>query len=520
MLAKRPESPSQYVPVEEDKLKPSSSIFVPHILLSLLAGLCLLPFYLSESPDGIQRPSTFLFLSFVVLAYSAAQAWLVYKIEGDLFWLNPVIHTALIGNVMSFAIGNITLFLPETLQDSVGFQGLSYWTNYYAVLAIVASIGLWSGYWSPFSRTLGWTIRNSQFLKRYLRSEFAVRVPVVILLVIVSMLCRLTMISHGIYGYSSDLESLSRTAIFKQYLSIGGDLGVVALLAVSLQHFSQPVGRSNTPWLVWLILVYEIVCGLLTGFKSQVVVPLLVLVIAHYATRGRFPRWSLPAGLLLLGLAYAVIEPFRAVRNADPNFENTSLFYIAEAMSAPDQSFRNEDAEESWATAALVHFTSTRLEASMASLGLEYASEHDELPSNSPEFLRDIFLSPAFAVAPRILWPSKPESFHGAWYHTEVIGLAGNTSIGMSPITYLYFAGKGLAVFLGFFAFGIVQRGSLGLWGFGAGGVFVFLGLLSSLRMPDSIYYVFIISIIRYAPLLIFIQYFLFEPQKRSRFQD
>ena len=131
----------------------------------------------------------------------------------------------------------------------------------------------------------------------------------------------------------------------------------------------------------------------------------------------------------------------------------------------------------------------------IASLGVEY-EDSGKRSENAPEFLKDIFLSPLYAIIPRALWEGKETSRHGQWYNQEVIGISDSgTSVGMSPITYLYFAGNWLAVFLGFFFVGIVHR-ILALSLLEHGGV-VYLMMLPTMIAIDSAYYSFIVDGLR-----------------------
>src|SRR5205823_596759 len=144
----------------------------------------------------------------------------------------------------------------------------------------------------------------------------------------------------------------------------------------------------------------------------------------------------------------------------------------------------------------------------VASLGIEYAA-NNELPEDGPQFLNDIILAPAHAVVPRLLWESKPLQNIGGWYTNEVMGLDFSSSTGMSPFTYLNFAGGPLAVILGFLAVGILQRGLFdGLRTFGGGGLIVLFGLLGTLGNVDSAFNTFFVGIIRFLPLLVVAQYF------------
>ena len=207
-------------------------------------------------------------------------------------------------------------------------------------------------------------------------------------------------------------------------------------------------------------------------------------------------------------MAYTVIEPFRAARNDDLGFQGTSLSSISTVLptftsiAADDKS----DQAATWLSfLARVNLTY------IASLGIEYAATRD-LPEDSPAFLDDIFLAPAHALVPRILWESKPLNNSALWYTNEVLGVRSLSATSMSPVTYLNFAGGPLAVILGFLMVGILQRGFFdGLLHFGGGGLIVLLGLMSTLAITENAFNIILVAIIRLLPALVVAQYLLLK---------
>jgi len=82
----------------------------------------------------------------------------------------------------------------------------------------------------------------------------------------------------------------------------------------------------------------------------------------------------------------------------------------------------------------------------------------------------------------------------------------------MSPFTYLYFAGGFVAVFMGFFVVGVVQRVWLERFLLaGSGGVVIYMGMLGGLVNIDSSFNTFFIGLVRLFPLLLLAQYGLFK---------
>jgi hypothetical protein len=225
----------------------------------------------------------------------------------------------------------------------------------------------------------------------------------------------------------------------------------------------------------------------------------------------------LPAVLVGIVAAYAVIEPFRKARYNDASFDGRDLSSIAGTMATAHTEKTDDAGEPGTALSVLARINMTYV----ASKGIEYSAT-TVLNAESPNFLGDIVLAPVHAVIPRFLWEGKPFQNIGLWYTTEVMGYGLEdgilSSTAMGPVTYLHFAGGPLAVVIGFFVIGVVQRMLYdGLRIFGGGGLIVFFGLLRLLAMIDSAVNTMFTTIIRLLPLLILAQYFL---MRGSRFQS
>ena len=106
-----------------------------------------------------------------------------------------------------------------------------------------------------------------------------------------------------------------------------------------------------------------------------------------------------PAVIVGVMAAYAVIQPFRVVRNEDAGFVGTNLGSIVAAMTSAVR-IGATDVGESASTG--LQFLARSNLTYIGSLGIEYAADN-ELPPGSPEFLGNIILAPAHAVIPRLL---------------------------------------------------------------------------------------------------------------------
>ena len=468
-----------------------------------LAGLELL------SPRGL-----FTLLTLLLLGYIANQILRARRMSPGHWLINPAVLCSIVIFAIGLGLGNLLYIYPPATLESLGLAPqITVWMCKLMALGIVAAVGMWLGYWSTAAERLARSISTWRWLQRVLRRDFDVRTEALVVLFVASLVSRLTLVNLGVYGYSANYERLMETVAIRQYLSLVSGLGLLALIVAAFRYYSPQAPASARWWLVGL-LAYEVGFGFLSGFKSQVAMPLVVVGMCQYLRIGRVPwRWVALFPLAVIA-AYTVIEPFRGARQEYSALQSNSVANIAGTMleAVSEQSTASApDVQRGTELLVLARMSTTYI----ASLGIEFA-DSKPLPEGSPGFLSDIFLSPLYALIPRAIWPTKESSRHGVWYWNEVMGIDdwdAKTSVGMSPFTYLYFAGGGLAVALGFFFMGMLQRAWMHafLRPDVAGALLVFLLGLRSLVMIDSVYYSTFIDLLRFTPGALLLQYLIFR---------
>ena len=480
--------------------------------IALIVGLVGWAVTLLADLEALTPKSALVGCTVLLLAYLVVETHRLHRISPERWLLNPIVLCSAVTFALGFGITNVLYFFPEEALSSIGQSAdVTPWMNKLMFLVLIGALAMWLGYWSSLASRLAAWLSSNQWLDRILLREFNPRAGVLPVLVLVSLASRLIQIRMGVFGYSADYERLMETASIRQYLSVADGLGSLALSISSLWYYGpNPPSRAKA-WLVGLI-AYEICFGFLSGFKSQVAMPVVIVGSCKYLKLGQVPwRWIalLPVAIVA---AYAVIEPFRTARYEETGFRGTSLTSIAQTVvsAAMSEQAAAVDAEQA-GTALQILSRSTMTY--VASLGIEFADTRP-LPEGSPAFMKDIFLAPLYAVVPRVLWTSKEGLRHGLWYFREVMGVSqGDTSIGMSAFTYLYFAGGGLAVALGFAAVGIIQRAwaQRFLLPGTAGATLVYLIGIRSLAMPDSVFYSLIVDLFRIVPAAVVLQYLIFR---------
>jgi hypothetical protein len=83
-------------------------------------------------------------------------------------------------------------------------------------------------------------------------------------------------------------------------------------------------------------------------------------------------------------------------------------------------------------------------------------------------------------------------------------------SVGMSPFTYLYLAGGGVAVAIGFFCVGIIHRllYTVFLRNSAQGALIVYIVSLQPVVLINSIFFTLIVNLMRLVPIALFVQYY------------
>lgn len=488
---------------------------VLHATLRVLALCLALLIYAALAMDLITNSQGLVAYTLLLLGYLYLEAKNLRAREPHLFWINPVVLASIFTFVMAFGVTNVIYFMPEAVVALVGLEPIATpWMNQLMLLVVLGAIFMWVGYSSGMGRGMGQMLQRSRVMRKWMSSSVRVNKLAIYACLAISLIARLLAIKLGVYGYSSTYDELIAAASYTQYFYMADSLGKLALVGVALQCFALPRTSLVDRHFLWLVLGYEVVFGFLSGMKSAVVMPFIIVGIVYYSQRNRFPRWLIPAVVVGLMAAYAVIEPFRAVaRNEGSGFVGTSLGSIVSTMTSASSVNADDEGERaSTALSILARFNLTYI----ASLGIEYAANRSELPAGSPEFLSNIILAPAHALIPRFLWDSKPLETIGLWYTNQVMGLDIYSSTAMSPFTYLNFAGGPLAVILGFLMVGVLQRGLFdGLRHFGGGGLIVLFGLLGTLVNIDNSFNNFFVSLIRFLPILVVAQYVLLRRSRR-----
>ena len=491
------------------------------LIVSGACGSLGLGAWLALSIGILSEGGALLALTAILLAYLCAQVMYLRKAQPLRWLINPVVVCSGMVFFMGYGLSNFLYFLPEeTLEYHDIASGVTPAMVKLMVMVLLGAVGMWTGYWSNWASALV-TVRQQSRFAHFLQKSNQIRIEVIVLLLFASAVSRLVSISLGVYGYSSNYDRLIELGAFTQYLALLGSLGKLVLVVSALDFYSKNEKWSSSK-IFYVALGLEVAFGVLSGFKGAIVMPFAIVGFCQYVATGKVSKKWIIVLVFGIFLAYQIVEPFRDSRNSSSNFRGTSAIEIMDVMinASGGSSQKTMGTEDNSVLDTVIEIFARSSMTQIGSLGIDFSDASPDLPSGSPQFLENIFLAPLHAVVPRLIWSSKPESTLGLWYTQEVIGNIGMLSAtAMGVVTYLYFAGGAIAIFLGLFFVGILQRVMFFLLRptSNLGGALVFIGMLQTIAVLGDSFNDIIIDLFRVLPMLIILQRIVYKKNTKSQ---
>ncbi|RTL01177.1 MAG: hypothetical protein EKK57_05290 [Proteobacteria bacterium] len=382
-------------------------------------------------------------------------------------------------------------------------------------LVLLALCAMWFGYSSNCYSILFCLPVFSKLKNNNDNCIFYPRKNVLMILLLISLISKLIQIRLGIFGYLSTInpDNASRYYEYTQLIYYSSQFGAIALLMVSLMYFSEDKSRyANISLWFYFILSEEVFLGFISGFKSAMFVPFLLVIICQYIKTNNIQRKWLLYTLFSVMVAFSIIPSYRDALQKSQQNGDSALDTTTSVLSSQDNGDNLQDVP-------IIIAVLSRLNLSyLGSQGIKYYDENSYY-AGDPNFLNKILLSPVSAWVPRFLWNSKSISNDGVWYTKYVLrNFNSLSSTAMSLIVNLYMAAGFIAVIVGYFFLGVMQRFILILTNphNSLSGAFVYIAMLSTMSinaemLMDSV----MINFFRLFPLLIVLQKILFKSELR-----
>lgn len=464
----------------------NTSLLWTHLTASLLAAYLLL-----ETLLLLRNGDTFGLLSPALLSI-VFHFWVSY--------LFGITVAAVYPDVMT----RFAYWLPDidsALSDTLLMSGL-------AAFCMLRGYGLGR----PLAQRLRRVIQRQPMIRRDLRTN-------VKLLFIIQVFC-IALVSYaieiGLYGLLSSSESIERYVNVIEFLNIALAAGTLSYFLILVRYYNRRAHgyfSSIESLTVTGLIAIQVIIGLLTAYKTQVVFPFVIAGFAYFLATRQFPMRFAMMTIAALVAAYAVVEPFRAGLGAQGQFPSS----FTEAVTALESSLdMNRQAQYVRQGSRVAEIAERSDLSGMSALAIGYA-DSGQLQTSIRNELRDsILLAPFLAYIPRVIWPEKPGySGIGTWFNQNVRGEWSDdrTSVAMGPIGYLYMTSGIVAVILGFFGFGLMQALLFqGVARAGAGGLIIYMSVAGALVTIPSAFGPGVTGILRMLPIAFVAQWVLLRP--------
>ena len=465
------------------------------------------------------------FLTIILLVFLFLEIRRVRKLQPARWLFNPTVMSSMLAFGLYWGVTNVLFWFPANKIKLVELSPIiTLVENKQMLLVILGAVGIWLGYWSPITEKILVGRFSRKLQRKYFNADSATKFWVIPFLYLITNLSRLIAVWLGVFGYAADYDRNLEAAAYTQYLSLGDNIGLLTLTIVSLQYYSK-LKTGLTKFYFFFVLSLEIFWGVLSGFKSAVMFPFLCILVIQYLRLGYIKkRWLIIIPIIIV-MSYSLIEPFRQEKMSNPAFNGTSVSGLISAVingqlhRHEEKKMQNKDdpierQKEIDAPLALKVMSRVNL-TYFGSFGIEFADTVAVFPPGSPDLAENALQAPIGALIPRFIWSGKVIQNLGIWYTQVVMGhpeVVSSTAMGV--ITNLYFVGGWLAVFIGMYLMGILQRLLFFMvkpW-VSAAGALTYIGLMTKFVLIAEIESQTVIAyVFRILPLLIIIQGFIYK---------
>ncbi len=278
----------------------------------------------------------------------------------------------------------------------------------------------------------------------------------------------------GLSSYLSD-DGLRTSALpMIQWLGSAASLLLGSLIISTIEYLGKGSTKTGIRVVFWLSLTLSLGFGIISGMKSEILAPLVCVVLAVGIARGRFPRSAVALPLLLV-LIYPFVTAYRNNLNSGYRSQSSTADGLADVLkkSFADVVSTNTSAGDGPLS---VGFQSTTDRLSLLN------SVRGAIGLPSPSLVNGderLWMAPFYPFVPRAIWKSKPVLNKGQRF-SVALGLSRETSTAITPIADLYMIGGTFAVALGMLIYGVVLQLCMN-WigkGFSEKGLFFYLTVL------------------------------------------
>lgn len=425
--------------------------------------------------------------------------------------LNPVVLASVFTFLLSFGITNFVYFIPNNysynfIYNILGPEPFKF-LNKAMDYIILASFFMWFGYRTKMGDKLFNFLTNNVIIqKSFFQRSDSLKVNVVWFLLIISIISRIVQINLGLYGYAGDPESREEYGGIWNILYLIGSVGSLILVIASFNYYK----KNNKKTLFIFSFLVELSFGLLSGMKSEIMLPFFIIAFTYYLANGRIKKSTIVFAVFAIIIAYIIVEPFRILRMNDKRFTSDPYYIFSTIIDSYEMNKRAKLVEQQSIDAILFQFFS-RLEYTLTTARAIQYKDQVGLDTRAQDFKERLLTIPLQAFIPRAIWSDKPVEDSGKWYSINVWGSVETSSVAYSPIGFAYFTGGIIPLIIIFISIGVLQKTLFNFLKLGSGGIIIYFGLLLSVVLIDSKVNTIFVGWLRNIPILLILQAILYK---------
>lgn len=264
----------------------------------------------------------------------------------------------------------------------------------------------------------------------------------------------------GLLAYMADAAVRESSLGALQWLGTCANLLKGALVVTAIEVFGERPTEPLIKTVFWLSVVFSIGFGVMSGMKSEMLTPIVILVVVYSITKGRIPRAAFLLPVILL-MIYPFVNAYR---------DNLNNGYRAQASSVGGLGALLEKSFEDVVAAPFSTNERAGNSVDQASSRLSLlTSLHDIVGLPYPSLLNGdekVWLAPIYPLVPRFLWKGKPVLNKGQ-RTSQALGRPSTTSSALTPIGDLYSLYGTYGVLAGMFIYGICLQIYMNRFGHG-----------------------------------------------------
>ncbi len=237
----------------------------------------------------------------------------------------------------------------------------------------------------------------------------------------------------GLFGYTTDPGLRTSFSGVLPWIAFVANLLSYALVVSAIEVLGKPSADRAMTVIFWLSILISVGLGALSGMKSQVVTPIITVILVYGICKRRIPRTAILLPVFFILIVYPFVEAFRGNLNVGYSAQFNTVNGLQQTLvKSFDDAFLSFGSRSATARNENIGAATSRLSY------LSYVRDVSSLPV--PSMLQGdekLWMAPFYPLVPRFLWKSKPILNKGVRL-SVLLGHPSSSSSAPTPIGDLY----------------------------------------------------------------------------------